>query len=133
MASLPINLPWFITLHASGLSFVGLALIFKPSLLGPLSSSPKTKPTPPNTSVLGVASLGLGLAYFATCYMPIAENAFLYASVPGRIFLAAVMIIKASLGAEGEEKKLWGLALYDGLGGIALGLWLGRFDGRVPA
>lgn len=76
--TLPINLPWFITLHASGLCLLGLSLIFNPSRANTPPHSPR------NTSLLGIATLGLGLAYFSTCYMPVEENAFLYASVPVR-------------------------------------------------
>lgn len=121
---LPIHLPWFITLHASGLCFVGLSLIFKHA------NHPKP---PPNKSVLGVATLGLGLAYLFTAYMPMQQNAFLYASVPVRLILAAVAAVKASLGAGEDEKTLWGITVYDGLGAIVLGLWLGAWDGRVRA
>jgi hypothetical protein len=123
MLGLPITLPWFIALHASGLCAVGLSLIFKP-----------TSPTKPASSnaVLGIATVGLGLAYLSTSYMPISENAFLYASVPVRIILAALAAVKAGLGAGEEERTLWGVAAYDGLGGVVLGFWLGKWDGRVP-
>lgn len=65
--------------------------------------------------------------------MPMQQNAFLYASVPVRLILAAVAAVKASLGAGEDEKTLWGITVYDGLGAIVLGLWLGAWDGRVRA
>lgn len=82
--------------------------------------------------MLGIATLGLGLAYTFTSYMPIAENSFLYASVPVRIILAVMAAVKAGLGAGEEERALWVVAAYDGLGGVVLGFWLGRWDGRIP-
>jgi len=114
-----LNLPWFITVHALGLSTLGLYLAF--------FSNP-SKPT----STLGIATLGLGLAYLSTSYVPIEENQFLYASVPVRIILAAVAGLKALTAGKEEKKALVGIAVYDGLGGAILGWWLGKWSGMVP-
>lgn len=71
----------------------------------------------------------LGLAYLFTSHMPIEENQFLQATVPVRILLGAVCLLKWWVGGcdEGMRKTLLYTGLYDGIGGAALGLWLGRF------
>jgi len=115
-----LNLPWFITVHALGLSTLGLYLIF---------SSTPSKPT----STLGIATLGLGLAYLSTSYVSIEENQFLYASVPVRIILATVAGLKALIAGKEERRTLVGIAVYDGFGGAILGWWLGVWDGKVPS
>lgn len=64
------------------------------------------------------------------------ENQFLYASVPVRMILAGLMGVKVLIGGEAlgdqERKRLIMLSMYDGLGAVALGVWLGAFGGRVP-
>lgn len=119
--SLQVNLPWFITVHALGLTSLGLYLTFTTS-----------KPS----STLGIATLGLGLAYLSTSYVPMEENQFLYATVPVRMILASVAGLKVLLagreiGME-EKRALLGIAIYDGLGGVVLGWRLGGWSGRVP-
>jgi hypothetical protein len=114
-----INLPWFITAHALSLSTLGLYLTF--------SSTPSKQ-----TSTLGIATLGLGLAYLSTSYVPVEENQLLYASVPVRVILAAVAGLKALVARKEERGTLVGVAVYDGLGGVVLGWWLGSWSGRVP-
>lgn len=75
----------------------------------------------------------------ATSYMPIEQNQFLYASVPVRVVLAALAGIKWLAIRNGDpavhtkKNELLGIFFYDGLGGLALGWYLGVFDGRVPA
>ena len=70
--------------------------------------------------------------------MPIEQNQFLYATVPVRIILACVAAGRLILnGRDGnlstdDKRNLLVVAVYDGLGAVALGLWLGTFDGRVP-
>ncbi|KAH7390340.1 hypothetical protein BKA64DRAFT_678997 [Cadophora sp. MPI-SDFR-AT-0126] len=132
-----INLPWPITLHALGLAFLGLYQTFR------LSSSPSTKvsstnhSTAPTNPMLGIATFGLSLAYFATSYMPIEQNQFLYASVPVRIILACIAAARLVLdGKDGnlsrdDRRNLLVVAGYDGLGAVGLGLWMGTFVGRV--
>ncbi|KAG4422178.1 hypothetical protein IFR04_004684 [Cadophora malorum] len=137
MSFLPIiNLPWPITLHAFGLAFLGLYQTFRlPSSTKGISSS--SKPVPANP-MLGIATFGLSLAYLSTSYMPIAQNQFLYATVPVRIILACMAAARLVLeGRDGnlsadEKRNLLVVAAYDGLGAVALGLWLGTFEGRVP-
>jgi hypothetical protein len=86
--------------------------------------------------MLGVAALGLGLAYFLTSYMPIEQNQFLHASVPVRLILAAASAYKAFIGrkelSDIEKKRLWGVTIWDGFGAVVLGWWLGKWNGRVP-
>ncbi|KAL2062464.1 hypothetical protein VTL71DRAFT_6730 [Oculimacula yallundae] len=136
-----VNLPWFITLHALGLSFLGLYQTF---LIRPITPSgpPKglSKPkiqTQPANPLLGIATLALGLAYLSTSYMPIEQNQFLHASVPIRIILAVVSIVRLVLDRNvgnlsgGEKRSLAVVAAYDGLGAVGLGLWLGTFGGKV--
>ena len=111
-----INLPLPILIHAVGLSIYGVYLTFnrKPGLLG-------------------IATLGLGLAYLTTAYMPISQNQFLHASVPVRVALAVVAAGRAIVGGPRDKEwgSLWIVAVYDGLGGLVLGWMLGRWDGRV--
>merc|ERR1711939_859167 len=110
MSFLPIiNLPWPITLHAFGLAFLGLYQTFRLTSSTKANSS-SSKPVPANP-MLGIATFGLSLAYLSTSYMPIEQNQFLYAD---------------------EKRNLLVVAAYDGLGAVALGLWLGTFEGRVP-
>lgn len=82
--------------------------------------------------MLGIAGLGLGLSYLSTSYMPIAENQFLHASAPIRVILAAVAGVRLLTATSGEcTGELWGILLYDGLGGLLVGWSLGRWDGRI--
>jgi hypothetical protein len=122
-----INLPPLILAHAFGLTTLGLSFVFADS----------TKPSSNDRSTLGIASLGLGLAYLSTSYVPQEENQFLYASVPVRMILAAVAAAKMAIdrvqGRHSLQRELLGIALYDGLGGFLLGCWLGSFGGKVPA
>lgn len=70
--------------------------------------------------------------------MPIEQNQFLYASVPIRIILACTAAGRLTLDrsggnlSSGDRWNLLVVAVYDGLGGVALGWWLGSFGGRVP-
>jgi len=119
MASLlpTINLPLPILLHAAGLTLLGLHITFYRK---------------PSTPLLGIASLGLGVAYLATSYMPVAENQWLHASVPVRMILGAVAGVRAFIAKDCEAtRELIGVLLYDGLGGLLLGWSLGRWDGKV--
>lgn len=89
-----------------------------------------------NTSAsLGIGSLAIGLAYFTTAYVPIEQNQFLYASVPVRLVLAAVAVVRAYVLKgpleENERRNMIGIALLDGVGGVALGWYLGEFGGRI--
>lgn len=49
-----------------------------------------------------------------------------------RLVLAGVAALKATLGAGEDEKSLWGIAAYDGLGAVVLGVWLEAWNGRMP-
>ncbi|TFK67705.1 hypothetical protein BDN72DRAFT_858945 [Pluteus cervinus] len=85
----------------------------------------------------GISVTALGLAYFATSYMPIEQNQFLYASVPVRLILASLAAGKAltmntkTVEARRDQRDLWFITVLDGIGGIVLGWWLGEFSGRV--
>ena len=125
MSTLPIHLPWFITIHASGMTVLGLYLLFK--------APPPGRPAG-HTPQLGIASVAIGLAYLFTAYMPVEENQWLHASVPVRLLLGVLLGIRTLVGGgltTAEKRSLLGLGLYDGLGAVVLGLWLGRFDGRL--
>lgn len=119
-----INLPIPIFLHAVGLTILGIYHTFRSTRS---SSAPPTQ---------GLVTTGLGLAYLFTAYMPIAENQFLHASVPVRVILASAAGLRAALAKAGEESvasQLWGIMLYDGIGGFLAGWSLGRWDGKVGA
>jgi hypothetical protein len=124
-AFLPIHLPWFITVHAFGLVVLGLYLLFASSPSKPAGQAPQ----------LGIATIAIGLAYLFTAYMPIEENQWLHASVPVRLILGILLGLRVLVGTgltSAEKKSLLNLGLYDGLGAVVLGFWLGRFDGRLP-
>jgi hypothetical protein len=130
-----INLPFPVLIHAIGLLILGLKLTFTPL-------SPATRE---NNVTLGIATTAIGLSYLSTSYVPIEQNTFLYASAPVRIILAAISGARLTMDhymqrqrkGDGPKarlrKKLWGILLYDGLGGIFVGWWLGTFSGRIPA
>ncbi|KAH8647481.1 hypothetical protein BGZ60DRAFT_423937 [Tricladium varicosporioides] len=127
-----VNLPFPILIHALGLSCIGLNIIFPGKWASKSSSPKKTQGKQTNgedNPLFGVATLGLGLAYLFTSHMPIEENQFLQATVPVRILLGAVCLLKWWVGGcdEGMRKKLLYTGLYDGIGGAVLGLWLGKF------
>jgi hypothetical protein len=71
--------------------------------------------------------------------MPIAENQFLHASAPIRVLLALLAGLKwLTIDAENarlykKRNVLLGVLLYDGLGGLLLGWYLGTFGGKVAA
>ncbi|EJD43403.1 hypothetical protein AURDEDRAFT_114734 [Auricularia subglabra TFB-10046 SS5] len=128
MLFLPVNLPWPILLHALGLVALGLLLLF---------STPQRPGQ--DKSVLGVATVALGLAYIATAYGPQADNQFLYASVPVRMLLASLAGIRWATVRHRDARLYDGanallvIALYDGLGGAALGWYLGSYSGKTLA
>jgi len=122
-----INLPWPILAHAVGLTVLGLTLTFRPSTPGRASEL---------SSMLGITSTGLGLCYLSTAYMTTHENPFLYASAPVRVALAAVAGLKVLLAgnqmSKESKREFLGVFLYDGIGGLLLGWWLGTLSGRIP-
>jgi len=124
-----INLPWPILAHAVGLTFLGLKYIYRPS------------PPPPGraseiSSMLGITTTGLGLAYLSTAYMPVHENQFLHASALVRMILAGLAGVKLLVSrnemSAGQWNDFLGVLLYDGIGGFLVGWWLGTWSGRVP-
>ncbi|KAH8815467.1 hypothetical protein F5884DRAFT_747007 [Xylogone sp. PMI_703] len=121
----PINLPWFVTLHAAGMAFLGLRMLFR---TGPVSRQNDV------SAMLGIATIGLSLGYLCTSYVPMEQNQFLHASVPVRVILAALaglrVVFGSGLTSQGK-KDLLVVLFYDGLGGLAVGWWLGRYDGRI--
>jgi uncharacterized membrane protein len=77
------------------------------------------------------------LPYFVNSYMPIAENQWLHASVPIRLWISAmlignVLLRQKTMSREGYWEFLM-LGVMDGVSAFALGIYLGRFDGRIPS
>ncbi|KAJ7368897.1 hypothetical protein DFH08DRAFT_832598 [Mycena albidolilacea] len=125
----PILLPWPILLHALGLTTLGCSMLL---------SSKRYEKAPENVSTLGITTIALGMSYISTSYMPIAENQFLHASAPIRVLLALLAGLKWLTIAENawlykKRNVLLGVLLYDGLGGLLLGWYLGTFSGKVAA
>ncbi|KAJ7270274.1 hypothetical protein C8J57DRAFT_1435464 [Mycena rebaudengoi] len=123
----PILLPWPILLHALGLTTLGCSMLL---------AKPNEK-APEDISTLGITTIAIGMSYISTSYMPIAENQFLHASAPVRVLLALLAGLKwLTIGAENarlykQRNALLGILLYDGLGGLVLGWYLGTFSGKV--
>lgn len=75
----------------------------------------------------------------ATAYMPMEENQFLHASAPVRVLLAILAGLKWMTISKGDAKlykkrnALLAILLYDGLGGLIVGWYLGTFSGKVAA
>lgn len=125
-AFLPVHLPWFISVHACGMAALGSYFLFK---------SPPPGKSAGHTPQLGIASVAIGLAYLFTSYMPIEENQWLHATVPVRLILGGLLILRTVVGkglTAAEKRSLLNLGLYDGVGAVVLGFWLGRWDGRLP-
>jgi hypothetical protein len=118
-----------------------------------------TEKEPEDISTLGITTIAIGLCCkpisspalandlterqctpdLSTSYMPMEENQFLYASAPVRVVLAALAGLKW-LTIRGENARLYkkrnallGILLYDGLGGLVLGWYLGTLSGKVPS
>jgi hypothetical protein len=128
-----INLPFPIFLHALGLLVLGLALTFAPPPQGPPHFER-------DSSIIGISATAIALCYLTTAYMPLSENAVLYASAPVRVFLAFLAGLRILYGRmkwgndrRAYRKELVWIMLYDGVGGVLLGWWLGTFSGRIPA
>ncbi|KAL5340562.1 hypothetical protein BJX70DRAFT_396547 [Aspergillus crustosus] len=128
------SLPIFFTKHKSKAS----ATI--EDLANPSHESfipPPTTPRIADTNALfGIISYALVLPYFVSSYMPIDENQFLYASVPIRLCVSGMMLAHLLLrGRTGmSESGFWefvAFAMLDGGSAMGLGLYLGRFDGRI--
>ncbi|KAJ7725572.1 hypothetical protein B0H16DRAFT_1665528 [Mycena metata] len=116
----PILLPWPILLHALGLTTLGLRLLF-------------AKPTAQAPEDTQYTYLDL-----ATAYVPIASNQFLHASSQIRVVLAVLAGLKWLMKSGARNATLYtkrntllGVFLYDGLGGLLLGWYLGTLSGRV--
>jgi len=74
--------------------------------------------------------------YLFSSYMPVDENQFLHATVPVRLILSGLMTMNLLIhGRQGMSKDgFWGhvaIAAIDGITGVLLGNWLGRYDGLV--
>lgn len=131
MAIIPgVNLPWPILTYALGLVFVGLKSTFRPN---PPPSAGRASEI---TTMLGLVTTGIGLAYIPTAYMPLHENQYLYASVPVRMVMAGIAAVKLVLDGRKITKEQFnefvGVVVIDGVGGVLLGWWLGTWSGRVP-
>ncbi len=117
----PCNLPWFVWIHALGLTYVGLKLTFAPRMKEGYPAG------------FGTATLAVGLSYLATSWMPIEDNQFLHASVPIRFVLIAIAAYRAlAMGGlkPAQKKELLGLVAWDGMGAIVTGYYLGTFWGK---
>ncbi|KDR77693.1 hypothetical protein GALMADRAFT_278748 [Galerina marginata CBS 339.88] len=125
----PVLLPWPILLHAMGLTALGCSMLLaKPS-----------ENAPEDISTLGIATIALGMSYISTSYVPMEENQFLYASAPVRVLLASLAGIKwltiseANANLYKKRNALLSVLLYDGLGGLVLGWYLGTFSGKITS
>ncbi|KAF8967251.1 hypothetical protein BDZ97DRAFT_1903405 [Flammula alnicola] len=125
----PVLLPWPILLHAMGLTTLGCTMLLaKP-----------TEKAPEDISMLGIVTIALGMSYISTSYMPMDENQFLHASAPVRVLLASLAGLKwLTISRENarlykKRNALLGVLLYDGLGGLVLGWYLGTFNGKVAS
>ena len=67
------------------------------------------------------------------------ENQFLHASAPVRVLLASLAglkwltISRENAGLYTKRNALLAVLLYDGLGGLVLGWYLGTFSGKVAS
>jgi hypothetical protein len=122
-----VNLPPLILAHAVFMCLIGMRWIFQ---------APSAKPSRASeaSAMAGITTLGIGLAYLSTSYMPIAENHFLHASVPVRVLLALVaasrLLLFKNVSSAGRNEMLF-VFLYDGFGGLLCGWQLDNFTGRV--
>ncbi|KAL2865000.1 uncharacterized protein BJX67DRAFT_190869 [Aspergillus lucknowensis] len=102
-------------------------------ILVPTPTTPRIADT---NALFGTVSAALVLPYFVSSYMPIEENQFLHASVPIRLWISAMLIGnlvvrgRKHMSREGYWEFL-ALGVLDAVGAVALGVYLGRFDGRV--
>jgi hypothetical protein len=99
--------------------------------------TPATPRIADTNALLGVTTSALMLPYFVSSYMPIAENQWLHASVPIRLWISAmlignVLLRRKTMSREGYWEFLM-LGVMDGVSAFTLGIYLGRFDGRVPS
>ncbi|KAF3939268.1 hypothetical protein ABW19_dt0206650 [Dactylella cylindrospora] len=124
------NLPWPILLHSAALTMLGLAMTFSPN------SSPGPELRGAN-SLIGITTTTIGLAYLSTSYVPVEENQFLHASVPVRLFVAALLATSAIVNRstmDGKSRRTHiGFALWDGVGALWLGWYLNNWSGRLPS
>ncbi|KAL2784570.1 hypothetical protein BJX66DRAFT_316472 [Aspergillus keveii] len=102
-----------------------------------LVPTPATPRIADTNALLGIITSALMLPYFVSSYMPIAENQWLHASVPIRLWISAmlignVLLRRKTMSREGYWEFLM-LGVMDGVSAFALGNFLGRFDGRVPS
>lgn len=148
----PVNLPLPVLLPGGTILGLGLYLsIFRVfptisrvsradhekrfEILVPRPATPRMADT---NALLGLVTSSLMLPYFLSSYMPIEENQFLHVSVPIRLGLAAGFVGNLLLrGRQGmSEEGFWEfltLTVVDVVGSVWLGVYLGSFDGRVPA
>jgi hypothetical protein len=131
-----VNLPLPVLVHALGLFFGGIKYTFTPP-------SPTAQH---DNTVVGITTTAIGLCYLSTAYVPIEQNIFLYASAPVRVGLGVLAGTRLAIdyfylrGKEVQQRRtsdlrktLWFIALYDGLGGLFVGWWLGTLSGKIPA
>jgi hypothetical protein len=133
-----INLPPPILFHSISLTGLGLYFITRPP---PTSADPFAVPqgrAHEISSILGLLGTSIGLAYLTTSYMPVAQNQFLYASVPIRLTLGALaggkLLLERMRGygiSAPGRRELVGILIYDLVGAVGLGWWLGTWKGKV--
>jgi len=77
LLGLEINLPWFITGHATLLLLTGISMVIGS---GSTKTSSPRQASSSGQALTGIATMAIGLSYLLTAYMPVAENQFLHAS-----------------------------------------------------
>jgi hypothetical protein len=137
----PINLPAPLILQSVASVGLGLYIAFfrKPPFVHNGYTAIVPSNAPPRTadaiSLLGLVIAGLESLYLVASYMPIEENHFIAASIPVRLALALSMACICVAHRKTMSKsgfwELVGLGVVDGGSAIALGIWLGRWDGII--
>lgn len=128
-------------IFASNISLPSSSSSAKPADSATTASASDARPSPRRvihtTAHAGAAVTAVGLCYLATSYMPIEENQFLHATVPIRVVIVALLLSTLVLrGGEMSTEGWWeylGLVVWDGIGAVGLGLYLGSWDSRIPA
>lgn len=133
-----INLPPLVIGHSLFLSFMGLKTIFSPPKTTATKQTDGTikTTTASDEGTKGILLLAIGMSYLCTSYVPMEQNAFLHASIPVRLALAALavtrMLFVPGLSKAGRSDMLIVL-LIDGVGAMAVGWNIGNFTGRLPS
>ncbi|KAJ9634587.1 hypothetical protein H2199_008870 [Coniosporium tulheliwenetii] len=68
------------------------------------------------SSLLGIATLALGLTYLGTSHVPVAENQFLHASVPVRLLISVLLGTSVLVRGRGMSQEVVGASWVGGFG-----------------